>query len=67
MAWKNTIKNAILNALVHQYNGNSAASTKFHCLLPAGCVCIRQCRRLVATASLPEVQRSPAAGTIALT
>ena len=39
MAWKNTIKNAILNALVHQYNGNSAASTNVS-LPSAGWMCL---------------------------
>lgn len=39
MAWKNTIKNAILNALVHQYNGNTAASTNV-ALPSAGWMCL---------------------------
>ena len=39
MAWKNTIKNAILNALVHQYNVNSAASTNVS-LPSAGWMCL---------------------------
>ena len=39
MAWKNTIKNAILNALVHQYNGNSPASTNVS-LPSAGWMCL---------------------------
>lgn len=39
MAWKNTIKNAILNALVHQYNGNSPASTNVS-LPSSGWMCL---------------------------
>ena len=39
MAWKNTIKNAILNALVHQYNGTSPASTNVS-LPSAGWMCL---------------------------
>ena len=39
MAWKNTIKNAILNALVHQYNGSSPASTNVS-LPSAGWMCL---------------------------